>query len=113
MSTHMAGEPHNAWFWPQVQAPPVHVAPDGQGVQPPQCSAVPPVGDTHAPSVHWSSPAGQSPQPPLVQPWSAPHTMSQLPQCAAFEATHCPPHESKPPLQAHCPLLQVCPIAQA
>ncbi len=39
--------------------------------------------------------------------------MSQLPQCAAFDATHCPPHESRPPLQAHCPLLQVCPIAQA
>ncbi len=68
MSTHMAGEPHIIWFWPQVQAPPVHVAPAGQGVQPPQCKAVPPVGGTHAPSVHWISPVGQSPQPPLVQP---------------------------------------------
>ena len=51
-STHIAGEPHIIWFCPQVQVPLLHVAPAGQGVQPPQCSAVPAVGETHAPSVH-------------------------------------------------------------
>ena len=38
--------------------------------------------------------------------------MSQVPQCAAFEATHWPPHASKPPLQTHCPPAHICPIAQ-
>jgi hypothetical protein len=52
MSTHSAGEPHIIWFAPQVQVPPLHVAPAGHGVQPPQCTAVPDVGDTQAPSVH-------------------------------------------------------------
>ena len=52
MSTHKAGEPHIIWFGPQVQAPALQVAPAGQGVQPPQWSAVPAVGETHAPSVH-------------------------------------------------------------
>jgi hypothetical protein len=51
-STHIAGEPHIIWFCPQAQAPPLQVAPAGQGVQPPQWSAVPAVGETHAPSVH-------------------------------------------------------------
>jgi len=39
--------------------------------------------------------------------------MSQLPQWSAFDATHCPSHASKPPVQTHCPPLHVCPIAHA
>jgi hypothetical protein len=112
-STHIIGEPQIIWFGPQVQAPALQVEPAGQGVQPPQCSAVPPVGDTQAPSVHWISPAGQDPQLPFEHPWSAPQTTPQLPQCAAFEATHWPPQARRPPEQAHCPLLHICPIAQA
>jgi hypothetical protein len=88
MSTHAAGEPHIIWFAPHTQVAPLQVAPGGHGVQPPQCSAVPAVGETHAPSVHWIWSAGQLPHVPFEQPWSAPQTMSQLPQCAALEATH-------------------------
>ena len=51
-STHIAGTPHIIWLGPQAQLPPTQVAPGGQGVQPPQWSAVPAVGETHAPSVH-------------------------------------------------------------
>jgi hypothetical protein len=112
MSTHIVGEPHSIWFWPQVQVPPLQVAPAGQGVQPPQWSAVPPVGDTHAPSVHCISPARHDPQVPFEQPWSAPQTMSQVPQWLAFDATHCPPHGRSPPVQTHCPALHICPSAQ-
>jgi|KBSMisStandDraft_5_1062788.scaffolds.fasta_scaffold4253106_1 hypothetical protein len=88
MSMHAPVEPHIIWLAPQVQVPPLHVAPAGQGVHPPQWTAVPPVGETHAPSVHWTSPAGQLPQAPFEHAWSAPQTTSQPPQCAAFEATH-------------------------
>jgi hypothetical protein len=79
-STQAAGDPHIIWPEPQAQVPPLQIAPAGQGVQPPQCSAVPAVGETHAPSVHWISPEGQLPQVPFEQPSSAPQTMSQLPQ---------------------------------
>jgi hypothetical protein len=73
---------------PQVQTPALQVAPGAHGVQPPQWTAVPEVGDTQAPSVHCTSLAGQLPQAPFEQAWSAPHTLSQLPQWAALEATH-------------------------
>jgi hypothetical protein len=113
MSMHIAVGPQIIWLGPQAQVPPLQVAPGGQGVQPPQCTAVPPLGDTQAPSVHWISPVGQTPQAPFAQAWSAPHTMLQVPQCAAFDATHCPPQERRPPLQMHWPLAQVSPTAQA
>jgi hypothetical protein len=112
-STHAAGVPHIIKPAPQAQAPPLQVAPGGQGVQPPQCSAVPAVGETQAPSVHWISPVRQLPQAPFEHPWSAPQTTSQPPQCAAFDATHWPPQASKPPVQRHCPPAHVCPIAHA
>jgi hypothetical protein len=68
MSTHAAGDPQIIWFPPQLQTPALQVAPAGQGVHPPQCSAVPPVGSTHAPSVHCICPAGHDPHTPFEQP---------------------------------------------
>jgi hypothetical protein len=112
-STHAAGEPQSIWPCVQAQTPPLQVAPAGQGVHPPQCSAVPPDGATQAPSVHCVSPAWHDPHTPFEQPWSAPQTMSHVPQWAAFDATHCPPQASNPPVQTHCPLLHICPSAQA
>ena len=50
---------------------------------------------------------------PFEHPWSAPQATPQLPQFTAFDATHWPPHASKPLLQTHCPLAHIWPIAQA
>ena len=41
------------------------------------------------------------------------HTVVQLPQCAAFEATQLPLQASRPALHAHWPAWQTWPAAQA
>jgi hypothetical protein len=74
---------------------------------------VPPFVGTQAPSVHATWPVGQLvAQASLAHIWSAPHIVSQLPQCAALDATQFDPQASRPLVQVHCPFVQAWPIAQ-
>jgi hypothetical protein len=79
----------------------------------PQCAAWSVV--LHAPSEHWTDPAPHpcDEQPLLVQTWPLVHMVQLAPQCAVLDATHWPPHETKPDEQVHDPLEQALPVAQA
>jgi len=97
-----------------VQTPALHVAPAAQGLQPPQCMASPPVGETQEPSEHCVVPPGQLDwQVPALQTSVPVHVIVQLPQWAAFEATQVPLQESKPALQTHWPAWQTWPAPHA
>jgi len=97
-----------------MQTPALHVDPAGHGLQPPQCMASPPVGDTQEPSEHIIVPVGHMPeQVPALQTSVPVQAVVQPPQWAAFEATHIPLHERRPALQTHWPAWQTSPIPQA
>jgi hypothetical protein len=85
-----------------MQMPALQVDPVGQGVQPPQWVASPPVGPTQAPSGHCDSPVGQLDMQVLLLHTSTPvHIVVHEPQCVAFEATQLPLHDKRPGLQTH------------
>src|SRR5262245_52783081 len=98
---------------PPEQTPALQVAPAGHGLQPPQCMASPVVAVTQEPSEHIVDPVGHIPwQLPLLQTSVPVHIVVQEPQCAAFEATHIPLHDSRPALQTHWPDWHTWPIPQ-
>jgi hypothetical protein len=97
-----------------MQTPALQVAPEGQGLQPPQCMASPWVGSTQEPSPHWVVPSGHIVwQVPALQTSVPLQVVLQSPQCDAFDATQLPPQESRPAVQTHWPIWHICPGPQA
>jgi len=96
-----------------AHAPAVQIEPPAQTVQlAPQCAES--LDELQAPSEHIAEPAGHNElHEPLLQVWPEPHTLPQLPQFTAFEATHEPPQEMSPLAQKHCPAWQVLPPPQS